>query len=65
MTTGSLGTYSDGWAPLFVFETTTNQVAIYRVQQRVVGTNSRPRFDLVEVRSIARRRPPAASADLP
>jgi hypothetical protein len=28
MTTGSLGTYSAGWAPLYVFETTTNQLGI-------------------------------------
>jgi hypothetical protein len=42
MTTGSLGSYSDGWAPLYVFESTTNRLAIYRVQQLSVGTNSRP-----------------------
>jgi hypothetical protein len=61
MTTGSLGPYSDGWAPLFVFESTTNRLAIYRVQQQTVGTNSRPRFDLMELRSIARPPMPAAS----
>lgn len=61
MTTGSLGSYSDGWAPLFVFESTTNRLAIYRVQQLSVGTNSRPRFDLVELRSIARPPLPPAS----
>jgi hypothetical protein len=58
MTTGSLGTYSAGWAPLYVFETTTNQLGIYRMQtSQTVGTISRPRFDLVELRSYAR--PPA------
>src|SRR5262249_39520517 len=32
MTTCELGAYSLGWSPLFVFETTTNQVATYRIQ---------------------------------
>ena len=32
MATGSLGRYSAGWAPLYVFETTTGQVAVYRMQ---------------------------------
>ncbi|MDR3633411.1 MAG: hypothetical protein P4L84_06205 [Isosphaeraceae bacterium] len=52
MTTGSLGMYSDGWAPLFVFETTTNQVALYRVQQQTIGTVSKPQFELLELRTI-------------
>lgn len=52
MTASSLGPLSDGWAPLFVFETTTNQVALYRVQQQMVGTVSKPRFELVELRPI-------------
>jgi hypothetical protein len=56
MTTGSIGGYSDGWAPLFVVETETNQVATYRVQQQSVGTNNRPGFELVDLRPI----PPAA-----
>lgn len=54
MTTGALGTYSDGWAPLFVFETTTNQVAVYKVAQQMVGAQSVPKFELVELRSLAR-----------
>ena len=63
MTTGSLGTYSSGWAPLYVFETTTNQLGVYRVQtSQTVGTISRPRFDLVERRSYAR---PVETAPLP
>jgi hypothetical protein len=53
MTTGSIGQYSEGWAPLFVFETTTNQVATYKVQPQNVGLSSRPSFELLEVRSIA------------
>src|SRR4051812_26549107 len=50
MTTGSIGQFSEGWAPLFVFETTTNQVATYKVQQQMVGTSSKPSFELLEVR---------------
>jgi len=52
MTTGSLGQYSEGWAPLFVFETTTNQVATYKVQQQIVGMSTKPSFELLELRSI-------------
>jgi hypothetical protein len=59
MTTGSLGTYSEGWAPLFVFETSTNQVATYKVQQQTVGTNTRPSFELIEVRPVASAPAPA------
>jgi hypothetical protein len=57
MTTGALGPYSAGWAPLYVFETTTSQVGIYRVQvQQTVRTaaTARPQFDLVELRSFAK-----------
>jgi hypothetical protein len=55
MTTGSLGTYSAGWAPLYVFETTTNQLAIYRMQiSQTIGTPSRSQFDLVQLRSYAK-----------
>jgi hypothetical protein len=61
MTTGSLGAYTVGWAPLYVFETTTNQVAVYRMQaQQKTGASSRARFELVEVRSYAK--PTAANA---
>jgi hypothetical protein len=52
MTTCEMGQYSLGWAPLFVFETTTNQVAVYRIQQQSIGTASTPAFELIEVRPI-------------
>jgi hypothetical protein len=55
MTTGSLGAYSAGWAPLYVFETSSSQVAIYRMQlPQTVGTVARAKFDLVELRSYAK-----------
>ncbi len=50
--TGSASTYGDGWAPLFVFESTTRQVAAYKVQQQVVGNSTTVRLDLVELRSF-------------
>ena len=58
MTTGSLGPYNAGWAPLYVFETTTSQLGVYRmqIQQTTIGMPSRPRFELVELRSYARDR---------
>jgi hypothetical protein len=55
MTTGTIGPDSAGWAPLYVFETTTSQVGVYRIQmQTTIGTASQPRFELVEVRSYAK-----------
>ncbi len=53
MTTGGLGIYSAGWAPLYVFEMSTNQLGIYRIQPYTVGTVSRPKFELFELRSYA------------
>jgi hypothetical protein len=52
MTTGSLGTYSAGWAPLYVIESTTSQVAIYRIHQQTVGTTSTTRLELLELRTL-------------
>lgn len=60
MTTGALGIYGDGCSPLFVLESTTNQVAVYKVQQQTIGRVSQPRFDLIEVRPIARAATAAA-----
>ena len=57
MTTGSLGAYSAGWAPLYVIESTSNQIAIYRIQQQTVGTTATTRLELLEVRSLARNPP--------
>lgn len=63
MTTGSMGStsgnsYGDGWAPLFVFETTTRQVAVYKIEQQMLGTSSKVKFDLLELRPFTSR-PPA------
>jgi hypothetical protein len=54
MTTGALGGYSAGWAPLYVFETTTNQVAMYRIMHQTVGTTPRAQLELIELRSLAK-----------
>ena len=53
MTPGSLGAYGEGWSPLFVFETSTKQVAAYRLQLQAIGTKSTSRFELLEIRSFA------------
>jgi hypothetical protein len=55
MSTGSIGPDSAGWAPLYVFETTTSQVAVYRMlMQTTIGIAAQPRFELLEVRSFAK-----------
>ncbi len=54
MTTGSLGADNAGWSPLYVFETTTSQLGVYRMQiQHTIG-KQRPRFELIEMRSYAK-----------
>jgi hypothetical protein len=54
MTTGSLGPYTAGWAPLYVVETTSNQMGIYRIElQQTSGKSSRPKFELVQLKSYA------------
>ena len=51
MTTGSLGRYSAGWAPLYVFETTTGKVAVYRMQVGgSYGSGAQGQFELLELR---------------
>jgi len=55
MTTGSLGPFTSGWAPLYVFETTTSQMGVFRIQlQQSSAKSSRPRFELLELRSYAK-----------
>ena len=62
MTTGSLGAYGEGYAPLFVFETTTGQVAVYKVKTQTIGTKSSSKFELLEIRSFTKDRPPTDRA---
>jgi hypothetical protein len=52
MTTGALGTYSNGWAPLFVFETATNQVATYRMDQVKQTHSTQAKLELLELRAL-------------
>ncbi len=55
MTTGSLGRYSSGWAPLYVFETTTGQVAVYKAQiGQKYGESGSGRLELVQLRRYTR-----------
>ena len=52
MTTGSLGPYTAGWAPLYVIETTSDQIAVIRLHiQDVAGPSGRPRVELVQFRA--------------
>jgi len=62
MTTGQLGTFGSGWAPLFVFETTTGKVGVYRVQQQSIGLRNQLRFELLEMRLIAPEEPAPTDA---
>jgi hypothetical protein len=56
MTTGSLGPYTAGWAPLYVVETTSNQMGVYRINlSETTGKSSRPKFELVQLKSYAER----------
>ncbi len=63
MTTGGLGPHTGGIAPLYVFETTTSQVAVYRLgattQYTAGAPSSRPKFELVQVTSFAKQSLPA------
>ncbi len=57
MTTGSMsvgggGALNDGNASLFVLETTTRQVAVYKIQQQTIGTSQQARFDLLELKAF-------------
>ena len=52
MTTGTLGALAEGWAPIYVVETTTRQVAAYRVVDQRTGRSTRPRFELLERRPL-------------
>ena len=54
MTTAGLGGRSLGWAPLFVIETETGQIATYKVEVQLKGSSSRPIFQLLD-RKVDRR----------
>lgn len=59
MASGAGNTYGDGWAPLFVFETTTRQVAVYKIQQQMIGASTQVKFEMIEIRPFSGR--PAVS----
>jgi hypothetical protein len=54
MVTGTLGVMSEGWAPLYVFETTTGQMVAYRVISQARVGSSAPRLEIVERRNDPR-----------
>jgi hypothetical protein len=54
MAAGNLGANGEGWAALYVFETTTGQVAAYHVEPQVRPGSSAPQLLLVEKRTDPR-----------
>lgn len=54
MAAGNLGANGEGWAALYVFETTTGQVAVYHVEQQLRAGSSAPLIVLVEKRTDPR-----------
>jgi hypothetical protein len=48
MAAGMMGSLSEGWAPLYVLETTTGQMAIYRVMPQFTVNSNKPNFVLLE-----------------
>jgi hypothetical protein len=62
MTPGSLGAYGDGCAPLYVFETTTKKVAVYKLLIQQIGLKSSSKLDLLEIKSYAVLPPLPAAA---
>ena len=60
MTTGSIGEHGDTWAPVYVVETVTKQIAVYRVVEQRTVTSSRPKFELLERRPFGRSQLPPA-----
>jgi hypothetical protein len=61
MTVCRLGSNDLGWAPLYVFESTTGQMATYRVTPQSVGTSSKPKFELLDRRPLPASSLPAAN----
>ena len=52
MMTGSLGPYTSGWAPLYVIETTSSQIAVYGFgAPGSTGKSGRPKFELLQLKS--------------
>ena len=47
-----ISAYGEGWAPLFVFESSSRQVAVYRLQIQSGGVKT-AKFELIELKSFA------------
>jgi hypothetical protein len=66
MTTGTMGITNEGWAPLYVFETMSGRLCIYRVKPQFTARSSKPAFELLERRGTdARLAEFRARRDLP
>ena len=53
-TTGTLGSLSEGWAPIYVLEAVSGRLGIYRVQPQVTPGSNRPLFSLLQIQVDAR-----------
>lgn len=59
MTTGGMsatisGSSLEGWAPLFVVETTTRQLALYRIEQKQIGSTTQTQLVLLEIKPFGK-----------
>ncbi len=54
MTVARLGFANGGWAPLYVFESATNQVAAYRVKPQMEGTVNKTQIILLERKTLGK-----------
>ena len=54
MNTGGTSLYGEGLALLFVYETTTRQVAAYKLSQFQISTTYQHRLDLLELKSFGK-----------
>lgn len=52
MTVPSMGFGNGGWAPLYIFESATNQMASYRVKPQMAGTANKTQIILLERKSL-------------
>jgi hypothetical protein len=61
MTVARMGFANGGWAPLYVFESATNQMACYRVKPEMAGTTNRTQIVLLERKTLGKSGLPSLS----
>jgi len=53
ISSGSRQVFGDGWAALYILETTTRQIAAYKVEQKTIGTSNQVRLELLEIKPFS------------